>query len=170
MSRALRPIRVDGDTAYITLTKGYVAVIDAADIDKVSGRNWCALVSPKRKAVYAVRVDTNHYRQTTILMHRVIAQAPADMHVDHIDGDGLNNRSANLRLCTQAENNLNLGVRSDNQSGFKGVFFDSRSGKWRAEIRRGGRTRHLGFFGSPEEGHEAYQSASVEIHGEFRRR
>lgn len=169
MSRELRPIRVEGPFAYVSLTRGYEAVIDALDVPKIEGRNWSALVSPKRKAVYAARVDTHNYKQSMVLMHRVIAGVSDDMHVDHIDGDGLNNRRANLRECTQAENNLNQGRRSDNKSGFKGVFFDNRSGKWRAEIRRGGTTTYLGFFESPAEGHEAYLAAAEELHGEFRR-
>ena len=168
MGRA-RDIRLLPDCAVVTLTRGYEAVIDLADVPLVAGRNWSALVSKNRKAVYAVRVVTRNGKQTMLLLHRIISDAPAEMHVDHRDGDGLNNRRDNLRVCTQAENNRNQGIRSDNTCGFKGVSLDKRINRWKAEIETNGRRRFLGHHATPEAAHAAYLAAAAVEHGEFAR-
>lgn len=165
MSRA---VEIHGDTAYVTLTKGYVATIDAVDVPLIDGSNWSALTSSRRKAVYAVRVRQSGGVQKMLLMHRVILGVDC-LDVDHIDGDGLNNRRANLRRCTRGENNLNVGLRSDNKSGFKGVFFDARSGRWRSEITRDGKSKYLGLFDTPDEAAAAYAAAAPVVHGSFAR-
>lgn len=169
MSRVIRPIRVDGAVAYVPLTRGYVAVIDADDVHLVAGRNWAALVSKRRKAVYAARVITDGGKQTMILMHRLVSDAPDGMVVDHIDGDGLNNRRANIRHCTRSQNNMNVGLRSDNAIRLKGVCLDKRVNRWKAEIRCDGKRKFLGYFETPDRAHAAYVAAAADVHGEFAR-
>lgn len=166
MSRA---VRIEGDVAYVPLTRGYTAIIDASDVHLVDGRLWSALVSKRRKAVYAVRVEQRNGRQKMILMHRLISDAPDGVLADHRDGDGLNNRRANIRHCSQAENNLNTGLRRDNQAGFKGVALDKRNRRWKAEIRFGGHRKFLGYFDTAESAHAAYCEAAVALHGDFAR-
>jgi hypothetical protein len=90
-------------------------------------------------------------------------------HIDHVDGNGLNNSIANLREATHAENQHNRGAKANNTSGFKGVCWAKRSGKWVATITVGRRQRHLGFFDDPAEAHAAYCAAAGEMHGEFAR-
>lgn len=92
-----------------------------------------------------------------------------EMRVDHIDGDTLNNRIANLRLATHAQNLGNSKRRKDNTSGFKGVSADRSGARWRAQIKRNGRIAHLGTFDTPEEAHAAYVAAATELFGEFAR-
>jgi len=169
MSRAIRPIRIDGDVAYVTLTRGYDAIIDAADVPLVEGFNWSALISNKRKAVYAVRVEAAGGHQKMILMHRLVSCALDGMICDHIDGNGLNNRRSNVRHCTRAHNNLNTSVRRDNAVGLKGVCLDKRVDKWKAEIRRDGVSKFLGYFETAELAHAAYMAAAMRIHGEYAR-
>lgn len=159
----LRPIRIEGDVAFVPLTRGYEAIIDAADIPLVEGRNWCALVC-KSGIVYA----QHGARRGKGLMHRVILGAECEGSlVDHRDHNGLNNRRFNLRPATYAQNNHNARRRSDNTSGLKGVCWHTKTGKWVAQIQSGGRRRHLGLFTTPEAAHAAYQQASVQHHGEF---
>jgi hypothetical protein len=81
----------------------------------------------------------------------------------------LDNRRANLRLCTQAENNQNLGIRSDNTSGLKGVSLDKRCNRWHAEIQCSGKRKFLGYFATPQEAHIAYQAAATQMFGKFAR-
>lgn len=171
MSRALliRPIQVVGDIAIVKLSQGLHATIDAADVDLVAGNNWSALRSPRRKAIYAVRVETTAGKQRMLLMHRILIGAGPEQVVDHKDGNGLNNVRSNLRLCGRQENALNTGRRANNKSGFKWVSFDTRSGRWRAEIGRGGKTYHLGLHDTPESAYSRYCAAADEIHGEFAR-
>ncbi len=169
MSRELRAILVDGPVAYVPLTRDYRAVIDAVDIPLVAGRNWSALVSKRRKAVYAARVETTCGAPKMILMHRLLSNAPDDVLVDHKDGDGLNNRRVNVRHCTRAQNNLNIGLRKDNRSRLKGVSLDKRINRWKAEIQRDGRRKFLGHFASAADAYAAYCAAAAELHGDFAR-
>lgn len=168
-SKALRPIRIEGNDAFITLTKGYVAVIDAADIHLVNHRNWCVRINLRRDgsmgAIYAqARVDGR-----LVTMHSVIAGEIAQHEIDHRDGDGLNNRRANLRPASHGQNMCNSRTRTDNTSGFKGVCFDKRAGKWKAYIRSKGRLIDCGLHPSPQSAAEAYARASAKFHGEFGR-
>lgn len=162
---SVRKITIEGEIAIVPLTRGYSAIIDAADVPVVSGRNWSALVSKRREVVYACRVQD----RKMILMHRAIIGAVTGEEVDHCNGDGLNNRRNNLRLCTRSQNNCNSRTRSDNRSGLKGALFETRSGKWRAEISVNGRRKNLGLFATAEEAHARYVLAASEVYGEFAR-
>tara|TARA_R110002051_G_scaffold316556_1_gene396316 strand:- start:4763 stop:5386 length:624 start_codon:yes stop_codon:yes gene_type:complete len=93
--------------------------------------------------------------------------------IDHIDGDRANNRVANLREVTRAENTRNAFMRKDNTSGHAGVHLHKASGKWRAHIHSHGRYVHLGLFDRFEDAVAARQSALPEHgfsdrHGEAR--
>lgn len=162
-----RSIRIEGQLAYIPLTKGYEALIDAADASLVEGWNWCADVN--RRTVYALRTDFSEGRKRTLRLHRVIAGAPEGVFVDHIDGNGLNNRRANLRLVNAVQNARNQALRANNTSGYKGVSWDKRSRKWTAKIKSNFSLKNLGYFETPEAAHAAYCKASAELHGPFGR-
>lgn len=86
---------------------------------------------------------------------------PTDQ-IDHINGDKGDNRIANLREATNAENNRNTGAGQANTSGFKGVCWDKAKGKWRAQIEIDGRGAHLGYFTTPE---AAYVASAAKHHG-----
>ena len=161
----MRKIRVDGDTAYIPLTRGYEAVIDAADAPLVGGFTWSALVTPR--SVYAYRTDCSGGKQRGVLMHRLLMGDPAGAEVDHQNGDGLLNRRNNLRTATKQQNQHNARTRTDNTSGSKGVTRDS--GNWTARIMIDRKRKYLGSFKCPTTAHLAYAKASKEVHGEFGR-
>jgi hypothetical protein len=167
MPKKIRPIRVEGQLAYVTLTKGYTAVIDAADVSLVSGYNWQASVDGN--TVYARRGDYSGQRLRTLRMHRVILAAADDLQVDHRNGDGLDNRRANLRTATKAQNMHNRRPNNNSTSAYKGVGFYKTSGKYRARIMVNGKQRTLGLFATPEAAHAAYCNASAELHGKYGR-
>jgi hypothetical protein len=167
MPREIRQIRIKDNIAYVPLTQGYEAVIDADDMPLVDGFNWTALIAPK--TVYAYRKDCSGPKQRAIYMHRVLMGEPEGMHIDHRDGDGLNNRKFNLRDATPSQNQQNSRLPSSNTSGFKGVSWHPRGGKWRAQIGVNGENLHLGLFPTPESAHAAYCSASADLHGKFGR-
>ena len=166
-AKAVRTIRVEGDLAYVPLTRGYEAVIDAADVPLVEGRNWYA--KQRTHTVYACRSQWSGGADVTVRMHRVIAAAPDGMDVDHIDGDGLNNRRSNLRHATRSENNCNRRAALKNASGLKGVSWNKANKKWLAQIRFHKQKKHLGYFNTPEEAHAAYCAAANVLHGEYAR-
>ena len=166
MPRTIRPIRVDGQLAYIPLTQGYEAIIDAADVPLVDGRVWFALVDGKN--VYAGRRGPRPARKT-IWMHRVIAGTPDGFETDHRDGNGLNNRQENLRTATPSQNRCNQKLLDRNTSGMKGVSPHKASGKFQASISINKKQRHLGLFLTKEDAAAAYAEASAELHGAFGR-
>jgi hypothetical protein len=90
-------------------------------------------------------------------------------NIDHIDGDGTNNAFSNLRDATQAENSRNRGPNRNSKSGFKGVYFHSETGKWRAIIKHNGKPVSLGLYFTPDEAHRAYCTAAATYHGQFGR-
>lgn len=158
-----RPIRVEGDIAYVPLTKGYEAVIDATDVPLVVGFNWTVWKCGGK--VYAYRKVKN----VSVYLHRVLLQPRKGFQVDHKDGDGLNCRRVNLREATRAQNLRNRTVSSLNKHGAKGVNFDARRNKWRARIVAEGKEIWLGYYLTKEAAHQAYCEASPLHHGEFGR-
>jgi hypothetical protein len=164
-----RPIRIQGSIAFIALTQCREAIIDSDDVVLVDGYNWFA--RRDRNTFYAITNSPCDAfgKRTTILLHRLLLNPPAGLLVDHIDGNGLNNRRANLRVATAAQNNCNQGIRSDNKSGHRGVVWSKKDKRWYARIRADGIQRHLGIFDRLEDAASAYRHASKKLHGEFGR-
>lgn len=157
-------VRIVDGAAFIALTQGYEAVIDAADVPLVDGRVWRVSVSPG--GVYAITtVRTDAGRRKALLLHTLITGFAL---VDHRDGNGLNCRRENMRPATRAQNNRNSRMQKNNRAGFKGVS-PTPSGKWRARIAVDGKQKTLGTFDQPETAHRAYCEASAALHGEFGR-
>ena len=165
MNHSIRPIRVEGNIAYVPLTRGYEAVIDAEDVPIIQFFSWSA--KPKPSKVYAVTGLKSESGNTTVLMHRMIMRYPSGLQVDHIDGDGLNNRKSNLRVATHTQNMWNRGPQRNSVTGFRGVCWSHREGKWRARISVNNCKIDIGFFDTPEAAHAAYVRASEKLHGEF---
>lgn len=167
MKRDVRQVQIEGDLAFVPLTRGYVAVIDAADAEIVGQHNWMAFVMTGRNMVYASTNIGGRKNHRTVLMHRLIAGEPKGLQVDHRDGDGLNNRRENLRAATHADNQRNSRTPVTNSSGFKGVSLCNGGPKWQARISVDNITRYLGVFETKEEAAEAYMKAAQRLHGEF---
>lgn len=153
----------------IDLTLGLVAIIDDDDWGLVSQYKWHAYKGPTNNTYYAkTNVRRADGSRTTIRMHRLLlGLTDPTIKTDHRDGDGLNNRRANLRACTQAENLRNQGAHTDNMSGYKGVSWHKRSGMWIAQIQVNWKKRHLGLFDTQEAAYAAYCKAAAELHGGF---
>lgn len=167
MPRKIREIRIEGNDAFITLTKGYTAVIDAADVPLICDSHWCAQVHHRPdgtvRGVYAASFSSGPAK----LLHRIIAGTPMGMETDHRDGDGLNCRRSNLRNATQLENSRNRRRPAHNSSGVKGVSWHKQIGKWQAHIGFHGKKWYLGTFASLDDAAAAYAKASARLHGEF---
>lgn len=162
--RQIRPIRVEGNIAYIPLTRGYEAIIDAADVPLVEGHNWFA--HKRTRKFYAATNMRQGDRYVTVQLHTMITGFAI---TDHRDGDGLNNRRENLREANAFENARNRRLNQNNTSGYKGVAWRAQSSRWSASIRFERRLIHLGYFDTPEDAAAAYAKASAEMHGEFGR-
>lgn len=149
----------------IQLSKGQVALVEDADFSVVAPFKWSAKpISRAGGGYYAFRTQGG----TTIYMHRVLLNAGAGQIVDHVDGDGLNNCRANLRLTNASGNMVNR--RASSACGFRGVSRDPRSGRWRAYVYRPlGPRQYLGFFDTAEQAAAAYDKGALRIHGEMAR-
>lgn len=158
--RAPEPAESDDTVRRIALANGRFAIVDAADYEWLSQYKWFLVGNG-----YAARRE----KGKTILMHREIMQAPEGMVVDHIDGNPMNSRRANLRTCTSAENMHNTAKRTGATSRFKGVYFNRRVGKWCARIQFKGKDFWLGYFDDELEAAHAYDRKAVELGIEFAR-
>lgn len=151
----------DGATAKVELTQGLFATVDAEDVEAVSRFKWHVSVCVRGHR-YAKAYD----KAVPIVMHRLLTKAPDGMVVDHIDGDGLNNRRANIRVCTQSQNIMNRrGL--EHRLGVKGLRLDSRTGRWGAGVTVAGKRTWLGTFKTEAEARSAYNEAIQRLHGEF---
>ena len=167
MNRKVREIIVDGDIAYVTLTKGYTAIVDSDMVETLQTHNWYALIADKGKKVYAARSTDINGKSVMILMHRVIAKTPEGMHTDHIDGCGINNRRSNLRSATPSQNAQNQGKQTTNTTGVKGVSYIKSRNKWQAAICFEGNKINIGRFNTKEEAYHAYCEKAKELHKDF---
>jgi len=150
----------------ILLTKNKVALVSDEDYPYLSQFAWHCLTIGKM--CYAMRSTPRvNGKHKSILMHREILGVPPDKKVDHKDGDGLNNVRDNLRPATQMQNAYNQAAPSTNTSGYKGVNWFARYGKWRARISINGRVKHLGYFDSIKDAALARDNAARDAHGEF---
>lgn len=158
--------RVDGqECVRIPLTKGQYAIVDADDYRWLKWWRWCVAANSGQRN-YAVRRGRDYDgKKRLIWMHRMIMDAPADLVVDHVNGNGLDNRKCNLRLCTQADNCRNRSRRKGNgtvQSMYRGVTLCSRTKEaWVAAISVSGRGVHLGRYRTQESAAKAYDSAAT---------
>lgn len=105
----------------------------------------------------------------TALFHRVLLGTAAGYVVDHINGNGLDNRACNLRECSHAENMRNRRINVGHAHGFKGVGLHSKYGTFYAQIRAGKIRRFKGGFRTAQEAADAYAAMAIELHGEFAR-
>lgn len=112
------------------------------------------------------RVNNEPRIKKRVWLHRLILAAPKGVTVDHINGDPLDNRRCNLRLCSTQQNSWNQKAR-DGTSSLKGVHYDRRRKKWKTEIKMGGKRHHIGRFDSEIEAAQAYEQMSRKLYGEF---
>lgn len=148
----------------IPLTRGLVTLVDAEDAERVlAAGSWYARVGEHSSTCYAERnAPTRNGRRGRLMLHTFLTGFPL---TDHINGNGLDNRRANLREATHTENMRNRRRPRTNTSGYKGVSYVKSNGKWGASIQ----DRHIGYFRTPEVAALAYDLAAHELYGEFAR-
>lgn len=148
----------------IPLTNGLVAIVDEADYPSLSKFKWVAIRRGDRW--YACRTEGIWPHKKLIRMHREIMQAPAEMEVDHIDWNGLNNTRANLRIVNSSTNHQNRRKMNGCTSKYLGVTRKKKDRGWTASIYVKGKYRYLGYFMSEEDAAAAYDTAARLFYGQ----
>lgn len=148
----------------IPLSRGLVALVDDEDYERVVALGkWCA--DRGRHTEYAVLPRTS--RRKKMYLHRFLTGAPRGLDVDHINGDGLDNRRTNIRVVTRAQNQRNRTRKQDGcSSRFKGVTFHKQTGKWQAQIAKGTAHLSLGLHATERAAQEAYANGALLLFGE----
>lgn len=152
----------------IQLTQGKFALVDDGDFEFLNQWKW--YVHPCLHTWYAYRNNEANWKKRKTIMHRIIFEhIPIGYQIDHINGNGLDNRRSNLRLCTCAQNQWNQSMRTDNTSGYRGVFWHKSSKCWTSSIRVHGKQIYLGLFKDKESAAVVYNEAALKYFGEFAR-
>lgn len=159
-------------TKQIPLTQGKFAIVDDEDFERVNQFKWAAQRTPSDEkywvAFRSIGTGGRRNKKTVrVLMHRFILDAPKGKIVDHINGNPLDNRRSNMRLCTARESRCNTRVSRRNQSGYKGVHCCRPKPFYYAAIYINGKNKHFGHFRTPEEAARVYDEKAKEYFGEF---
>ena len=149
----------DGDCMRYICPDGSSFLFDREDMEVAASRLW--------------RVKQRYFRAQTIgksiSFHRLIMNAKDGEIIDHIDGNTHNNRRSNLRRATQGQNLQNTKTRIDNTTGYKGVSFNKRTGRYEAYINQNGKKKGLGLYDTAIAAAQAYNRAAVLLFGEYAR-
>jgi hypothetical protein len=158
----------------IPLPCGLCAYVSDARAVLVEPYRWRSTRSRRGDNIYVVAevnlppAPDGSRRRRFIRMHRLIADPPAHLLVDHWDGDGLNNQDYNLRIATTLQNKGNHGAVATSLTGYRGVTQVSPT-RWRAKITIDDECRHLGYASSAEAAARLYDKAARERYGDFAR-
>ncbi len=146
--------------ADILLSNGQKAIVDDNQAERLSKFRW--LYHKRKQCFYARRWFTENGKRGSIYMHQEILGKGS--HIDHIDGNGLNNRRSNLRQGSQSQNMQNRRKHIVGDSKYKGVH--KSYGQFKASIRVNGTLITLGHFRSEQEAAETYNLAANSFWGE----
>lgn len=152
------------NTRLIRLTQGKFAIVDEEDFERVNQYRWCT--HNHGNTSYAIRGYKNDNKSCGVKMHRFVLNFP-DTSIDHINGNGLDNRKCNLRVCTHSMNMGNRSSNKDSCSKYKGVYYHKVNRKFVSELNYGGNRIYLGSFTDETEAAKAYDIKAKELYGEF---
>lgn len=150
--------RIDNDVVVMTTHKGENFIFDLEDLETVSKHSWCI-----SKTGYLV---ANINKKTTKLHRFILGLSNPKIIVDHINGDAMDNRKSNLRICDNTENSRNCKISKNNTSGYPGVGITP-NGRFRARITVNRKEIRIGTFDTFEEAKQARIDAELKHFGDF---
>lgn len=152
----------------IKLSQGKQAQVSPEDYERVSQYKWsydthndCAV-----RSIFLGR-EGGKQKSITVNMHRFIMGTPKGKDTDHINGNRLDNRRENLRICSHKENRRNSKLSKANKSGYKGVSWSNKYNKWGVRIMTDRKYKHVGYFHFVTQAALAYNEAAKKYHGEY---
>jgi len=145
------------------------ALIDISDLEIISGYRWYRHIKHRTSYAETVIYKPNTQIRISLSMHHLLmGSAPnPGLEIDHINGNGLNNRRINLRWATYSQNRMNSQLYRTTTSGFRGVTYHKRDRKWHARIKINWKSLSIGYFDNPEDAAKAYDKAALIFHKEF---
>jgi len=151
----------------IRLSQGKYAIVDPDDYERLNKHKWYA--GKHSNLFYAMRGQWSGKlkKRLTIMMHRVVIDVPEGMVIDHINHNGLDNRKANLRIATQADNSRNARHTKRGTSSYRGVWYNKKKNRWRAMIGINNKRKHIGYFHNEIDAAKAYDEAAKRYHKDF---
>lgn len=150
----------------IKTRKGQEIEIDDDDLEKVNKFTWC-IAKMTNNISYAqsrYRFVCGNSRQKTVLMHRLIMGALKGQMIDHIDGNGLNNKKSNLRFVDNSRNQMNSKKRVGS-SIYKGVYWNKKDKLWEVHVNG----KYCGCFKDEIKAAEKYNEIALKQFGEYAR-
>lgn len=155
---------------------GRVCLLDEEDLPLVIKYRWHLRRQKNKKRghddaiEYPVFKNSDH-KKAIVMYHLIMPIQPGQV-IDHINGNRMDNRKSNMRVCSQRENSKNNGISRNNKSGYKGVFRDKRYKNrevWLFSLKNDDKTIDVTGFASPEEAAKAYDAKAIELHGPYAR-
>ena len=154
------------DECFMLTNLGEKVFVDPDIKEKYAGVTWWAMSNGCGNRYATTRLD----RKKFSLLHRlVLGIEDTKVDIDHINGNGLDNRRENLRVCSRSQNMGNCKKHADGSSRFKGVCWNKNRNKWYARICLNYKPYPLGSYLNEEDAARAYNKAAIEKFGEFAR-
>lgn len=169
-TRSTRPaiFPIGPSIAYIVLTREMFSCVDWDDAIWLQDRKWNA--HRATNGFYACSHDPSDHKRYDSMQSVILGVRGSEVTVDHVISEMmLDNRRANLRLASRSEQTTNRRMFSNNKSGYKGVCFHKRTGRWQANIQVDGVFMYLGLRKTPELAYALYCEAAAKYHGDFAR-
>lgn len=140
----------------------HIVLYDEGDHELISGFKWY-VIKHHTGRFYCTSIAIPRKNIKTVLMHRLIMNAPLGQIIDHANGNSLDNRKHNLRFATSSQNQANRKIHRNNTTGFKGVCYNKRS---KSFVVSSG-NNHIGYFKNKIDAAIAYNKYAQENFGEF---
>ena len=154
----------EDDMKEINLSQGRVTIVDDDDFEEISKHKW------NYAQGYAKRnIAAGAGKQATLHMHVAIMGKTGGLEIDHVNGNGLDNRRDNLQFVTHAQNLQNKAPDKNTSSVYKGVSWNKRIKRWTSQIMIDKKLRHLGRYENEQAAALAYNNAAIKHFGQYAR-